>query len=99
MGEACTGTHKVVDEVHLSLFIHVFGCVEGGMRLEKWADHLFKPISLHPCSEIKMEYNWLNFIWFQKVRALSYLCSLRRRQLIVLAEFYRVEALFKRNTG
>ena len=35
MREACTGTHKVVDEVHLSLFIHVFVCVEGGMRLEK----------------------------------------------------------------
>lgn len=38
----------------------VFMCVGGGrMRPDKWADHLFKPISLHPCSGMKIEYIWI----------------------------------------
>lgn len=66
MREACVGTHRRMDEVCFSMFTLVCVCVGGGMRPDKWADHLFKPISSHPCSEIKIEHNWLNFIWFQK---------------------------------
>lgn len=58
MRDIQNGTHKWMDEV---FWVSVFSCeVEGRIWPDKWADHLFKPIRLHPCSGMKIEQNWIS---------------------------------------
>lgn len=80
----------------------VFMCAWGGgrMRPDKWADHMFKPISSHPCGEIKKRIQLnLNFSWLQR-SGLSFISAIRGRDdELCWPNFYRVWALFKRNRG
>lgn len=65
--EACNGTDTGMNEVYLS--VHGCSCVcVCGRLFDKWPDHLFKPISSNPCSEVKIQCKFVPALVYFNIR-------------------------------